>query len=176
MNWTINSITAPISTVGTVETDENISVVPITVKNFNNVTGCDLELTYDPAIVTCTHVTTDLPYMFFIGTPKDGGKIGISWIYFQAGDFDGISRPDDTVAFELHFSKINGVTGISPVEFDISNPMYNMWIAGKANEEFNDVPEENFYFSGSITQLGSSASEVPESVDILAQQLTHLLL
>jgi len=157
---------APISTIGTVESDEMTTVVPITVKNFNKIGCCDLEMTYDPAIVNCTHVTTDLPYMFFIGNPTEPGRIKISWLYFQAGDFDGVSLPDDSVVFNLHFSKINGVTGTSPIEFDTSNLMFNFW-GSWDSEELLDTPEEDYYFNGSITQEVVEVTEVPECVGII---------
>ena len=160
-------IDGPITTVGTVESSVNTTIVPVTVKNFNNVCGCDLKLTYDPEIVTFSHGTLGdgVGSWSFIANGTNPGIIKVSWLIVNPGPdgFIGQDIPDDGVFFNLHFNKISN--GTSEISFSNELPYECGWYDGKILE-FNDDPFEDFYNSGSITQLSTITTEPPNCVGI----------
>ncbi|MGI2336904.1 MAG: hypothetical protein ACRKGH_09755, partial [Dehalogenimonas sp.] len=136
---------APISTIGNIASTGTSVILPITVINFNDIGSAYLTLHYDPTIMTATEVATGPPLFgtglnYNISTP---GLIIISWYTSP-----GISIPDNSVAFNLHFTKVSG--GVSPVTWDDTDDYSNIYFDG-LSDFLNDSPFSDFYFPGSVT-------------------------
>ncbi|MFU8844606.1 MAG: cohesin domain-containing protein, partial [Bacteroidales bacterium] len=151
----ITAQNAPISTVGDEVTTGTSVVVPITAVNFTNVASCNLQLVYNPSIATCTGVTKGsvLPggLSINISTP---GLIRFGWY-----NFPGVTLPDNSIIFNLTFTKVSG--GTSYVAWD-ETYADRQWSDGDFFP-LNDLPFEDFYHDGSVTfQTDAPITIAPE--------------
>ena len=105
MAYAGQSANAPISTIGTINSNLNSTVVPITAINFHGVGEGALQIAYDPAIVNPTAVVAGVPAMG--GTVTFGhttpGILIISWYYPYAGS---VTLPDNDTIFKITFAKV----------------------------------------------------------------------
>ena len=143
---------APVSTAGTVSVYTSVASVPVSVKDFNNIANCLLELHYDTAVALATGATAN-PLIgggLFVNlnTP---GVIILSWFTWP-----GVNLPDNSVLFQLNFTRSS--IGTTAIEW------YNEGITciwGDGNSvELIDVPTENFYFNGNLTFKSPDAPHV----------------
>ncbi|HPR27608.1 cohesin domain-containing protein, partial [Lentimicrobium sp.] len=136
---------APVSTAGNVITTGSSVILPITVTNFTNIATCDLKLFYDPSIATVTSVTVGSA----ISGPNTGfnfnntvpGAVNFGWFATP-----GRNVPDNTVVFNIHFSKVSD--GISQVTWSTVN--YECEYFDGNYNALNDSPSEAFYIPGSV--------------------------
>lgn len=139
---------APIATIGNVASTGTTITVPVTAANFINVASCNQEFYYDPSIATATSVTIG-PSMvgglaINISTP---GVITIGWYTYP-----GITLPDNSVIFNLAFSKVD--LGTTIVQWNTSYQNRN-W--GDGNFIImNDLPFVDYYIDGSATFQGDA--------------------
>lgn len=142
---------APVSTIGTVYSIGTEAVVPITVQNFVNISGCNIKIGFDPEMVELSGVTIGSEVF-----PKGAIDINTSvpgQVYFQWYGSPSATLPDGTVAFNLHFSKKE--TGSSPLTFiDDNNSrscrFYYYDKDGMTNYLLNDDPYSSFYVNGYV--------------------------
>jgi len=151
---------APVTTAGTIVSNATIIVVPVTVSDFDFIGSCNLRLLYDPAIVTATQVTIASgisgQISFNVTTPGV-----ISWGWYT---YPGISLPDNTVVFNISFSKA-APSGTSLLTWDDAVGYTCEWSSG-VYVVLNDIPTEYYYHNGSIT--------IPDAPQTIAPQTEAL--
>ncbi|MCO5257750.1 MAG: cohesin domain-containing protein [Lentimicrobium sp.] len=136
---------APVSTAGNVITTGSSVILPITVTNFTNIGSCDIKLFYDPAIATVTSVTAS-PAISGANTGINFNNTVPGAVNFGWFATPGRSVPDNTVIFNIHFSKVsNGITQVTWSTVDAECEYYD----GSYNA-LNDSPAEVFYIPGSV--------------------------
>jgi hypothetical protein len=151
---------APVTTAGTVVSNATTIVVPVAVSDFNFIGSCNLRLLYNPAIVTATQVTvaSGIPGQISFNVTTPGV---ISWGWFT---YPGISLPDNTVVFNVSFSKA-APSGTSLLTWDDEAGYTCEWSNG-VYVVMNDMPAENYYLNGSIT--------IPDAPQTIAPQMEAL--
>ena len=137
---------APITIAGNKTSNATVIVVPITATNFVNMGSCDLQLLYDPSIVTATAI---------VKGPLLNGTVNsnlmtpgvISWNWYKTQQF-GVTLPDNTVIFNVTFTKValTGTSALTWYDDGYSCIWYNASWA-----ELNDLPTSSYYLNGSIT-------------------------
>lgn len=139
----IHAQNAPVTSAGTIVTMDSTTTIPITAKNFNDITSCALTLVYDPEIIFATAVTTGA----LLGGNLNAnlsipGKIILGWY-----DWPGISLPDSTPIFNIGFSKV--AAGTSAITW--TDDGYSCYYANGSYGTLNDQPTSSYYFNGSVT-------------------------
>lgn len=143
---------APVSTAGQSSTYNSTATIPITTTNFNNIANCLLEIHYDQTKAIATGATAN-PFIgggFFvnINTP---GIIILSWFTFP-----GVSLPDNSMVFQLNFSRVDfGTTAITWYNEGITC----LWGDGNS-QELIDIPTENYFINGQLTFRNINAPHV----------------
>jgi PKD repeat protein len=142
LSQTTYSQNAPVTTAGIVVGSGTTAVVPITVKNFINISSFSWQLNYNPAIATATLVTKSPllggSYDAYIASP---GIISIGW-YILTSD----TVPDNTVIFNITFTKVaNGTTALTWYDDG-----YSCYYAGPSGL-LNDTPTSTYYINGSLS-------------------------
>ena len=142
---------APISTVGTITSSGTTAIVPITAINFINIGSCNLELLYNPAVVSVTAVTTGPLLGGGLSTDLSvPGIISLGWFTYP-----GVTLADNSVVFNIAFTKVAGCTSAITWLYDgYSCVWYNGNFA-----LLNDIPTENYYINGSITFISSLVAD-----------------
>lgn len=140
---TVGAQNAPVSAVGVVFGNGPELTVPITATGINDIGSCNLQFVYDPAIALCTTVTAGalLPGGLALDLSVSG-IISLGWYTWP-----GVTLPDNTVVFNLNFSKIT--SGTSAIAWD-ENYLGRQWSDGSFNS-LNDLPFGDYYFDGSVT-------------------------
>jgi hypothetical protein len=133
---------APITTAGNIVNYGSTAIVPISVENFSAIGSCNLKLVYNAAIVTATAVTKEpiLPGSLAsnISVP---GVITLGWYTWP-----GVTLPDNTVIFNIEFSKVT--SGYSDILWDDDG-----YSCAWSDDEFNylnDIPTSEYYIDGSV--------------------------
>lgn len=154
---------APISTAGNVVSTGTTLVLPITVTNFSNITSCDLKLFYNPAIATVTSVTVSSlisgANTGFSSNSSVPGAVNFGWFATP-----GRTVPDNSVVFNIHFTKIGN--GVSPVTWSLVD--YECGYYDGSFNELSDSPNSTFYIPGTIafqsfvpTTIASNVTSCP---------------
>ena len=120
---------APISTIGTVNSNLDSLVVPIRAINFTNVMNANLRILYDPAILTAIDVSLGNPAMgsFVSSDLTVAGVISISWFTSH-----GVTLSDNSKIFNLVFFQV--ANGTSAISFDDTGNGYSCrWGDGNYN-------------------------------------------
>ncbi|MCO5256895.1 MAG: cohesin domain-containing protein [Lentimicrobium sp.] len=121
---------------------DTTATMPVYAMNFNNISSCNLKLTYDPSIVEITSVTIGPGMGGIISTNlATPGIVILGW--FTSG---GIDLPDSSVIFSLHATKISN--GLS--SFQWIDDGYSCLYSDGSFTILNDSPTEDFYFNGSL--------------------------
>ncbi len=139
---------APVSTIGNEVTTGATISVPITCVDFTDIGSCNMQVLYDPAIALATSVS--------IGTGVAGninynvtvpGVITFGWYTWP-----GINMPDNSVIFNLNFTKVT--SGVSAITW---NDTYGdrQWSNG-SSEILDDLPLVDYYLPGSLTFQGDA--------------------
>ena len=140
---------APVSTIGEVVSNESTIMIPITATGFNNIGSCNLQILYDPAIVTCTSVNQGSGMVGGIATNLTvPGVITLGWYTWP-----GITMPDNSIMFELNFSRVSN--GYSEITWDV-DCFDRQWSNGEF-VQLTDTPFEDYYINGSVgetTEVG----------------------
>ena len=139
----IYSQNAPVTTAGAFVTNETAITIPVTATDFNNIGSCNLKLTYDAAIVTATSITTG-PLLggSLASNLTVPGVITLGWYTYP-----GVTLPDNTVIFNIDFSKVApGVSALTWMDDGYSCIYYD----GNFNP-LNDLPTSAYYINGSVT-------------------------
>lgn len=147
---------APISTIGDVTATGNNITVPVTAINFTNMASFQLQIIYDPAVVTCTGgaLNPSLGGVFDYNIDNSGIAI-FSWYSL----FIGYTLVDDSEVFNITFDKVGG--GFTTVAFDPSYPL-TQWADGNGFS-LNHLPFEDYFNNGSITfQTDAPITTVPD--------------
>ena len=145
----IKSQNAPVSTVGAIFSYGTSVTVPVTATGINNIGSCNLQWMYNPAIVTCTAATKGPAMPGGIATNlTNPGIVTLGWYTWP-----GVTLPDNSVIFNLTFSKV--AAGTSTITW---NDTYSdgQWSDGNSIT-LNDLPKSAFYFDGSVTFLTNNA-------------------
>jgi hypothetical protein len=139
---------APVSTVGNEVTTGLVATVPITATGFTNIGSCNMQLLYDPAVVTCTGITMGPGIPANISSNINTPGV-ITWGWYT---WPGVTKPDNSVIFNLSFAKV--ASGTSNITW---NDSYGdrQWSDGNSIV-LNDLPLANYYFPGSITFQGDA--------------------
>jgi hypothetical protein len=140
---------APVSTTGVFVSYGASVTIPITAAGFNNIGSCNLKIVYNPAIVTCTSVAKGT---LLVGSLASNltvpGVITLGWYTYP-----GVTLPDNTVIFNISFSKTTfGTSAITWIDDGYSCIFYD----GNWNP-LNDLPASSYYKNGSVTFLSSNA-------------------
>ncbi|MCX6276977.1 MAG: T9SS type A sorting domain-containing protein [Bacteroidetes bacterium] len=145
---------APVSTIGTVNSNVASTVVPIRATNFINVASAGLRILYNPAIISVTGVSVGSPAMGpFISWNGDvPGEIMLGWYAGQ-----GVTLPDNSVVFNLTFSKVGN--GASTISFDDDGSSCE-WSDGNF-EPLIDIPTSTYYINGSLTLGNAPVTKAP---------------
>ncbi|MBK6344325.1 MAG: T9SS type A sorting domain-containing protein [Bacteroidales bacterium] len=133
---------APRSIAGTAVCLESAATLPVYAEDFDNISSCNLKLSYDPSIATATSVTIGPGMGGMISTNlTNPGIIVLGW--FTSG---GINLPDSSVIFNIQFEKVNnGISNINWIDDGFSCE-YN-----DGNfEPLNDEPANQYYLDGSL--------------------------
>ncbi|KAF0194352.1 MAG: hypothetical protein FD166_3537 [Bacteroidetes bacterium] len=153
------ALNAPITTAGNVVTTGSTVILPITVTNFSNIASCDLKLFYNPAIATVTSVTVsslisgaNTGFNFNNTIP---GAINFGWFATP-----GRTVPDNSVVFNIHFTKVGN--GISPVTW--STVDFECTYYDGSYNELSDTPLSSFYIPGSVEFQGFVPTTIASSV------------
>ena len=140
---------APISTIGQAVTYNATITIPITATNFNNVGSCNMQIVYDPAVLTCTAVNNSSVLPGGLATNiSNPGIITFGWYTWP-----GVTLPDDSEIFILSFTRND--YGSSAIEWD-DDYTGRHWSDGNSFA-LNDLPLTNYYFDGSATFLSMDA-------------------
>ncbi len=133
---------APISSIGTINSNLATPEVPIKVTNFSGITDCMLTINYDQTVVTPNAVTAGAGVSGTIITNfSNPGVIVITWFTWP-----GVTLSDNSTIFNLKFNKV--ATGTSALSFS-DNGISCYW--GDENYEVrNDIPFSTYYLPGSI--------------------------
>lgn len=133
---------APVSIAGSVVSLNETVTVALYAVDFADVSSCNLKLSYDPAIAIATAVT--------IGPGVGGmlssnlampGSLNLGW--FTSG---GISLPDSSVVFNIHFSRVGyGNSWLNWQDDGFSCEYYD----GNF-EPLNDLPTDEYYKNGHL--------------------------
>ncbi len=139
----ISAQNAPITMAGNVMGIGSTAIVPISVSDFNSIGSCNLKLIYDPSIVIATAVTkeTVLPGSLAsnISVP---GVITLGWYTWP-----GSNLPDNTVIFNISFSKVSaGISNLTWIDDGYSCAWSN-----DSFEYLNDIPTSEYYIDGSVS-------------------------
>lgn len=141
----LNAQNAPVTTAGTVVSNANVIVVPITAAGFNNIGSCNLRLLYDPAIVSAIEVSMPPVMGEFLDYNVNTPGI-ITWGWFFPG---GITLPDNSIIFNISFEP-EADAGSTALVWDDSTPYFCTW--SNANSVvLLDQPNSVYYISGNIT-------------------------
>lgn len=140
---------APISTIGQAVTYNTTITIPITAINFNDIGSCNMQILYDPAVLTCTAVNNSplLPGNIAINI-SNPGIITFGWFTWP-----GAILPDDSEIFILSFTRNN--YGSSAITWDNAYTG-RQWSDGNSFP-LNDLPFEDYYIDGSATFLSMDA-------------------
>lgn len=134
---------APITTAGNIVSNGSTAVVPISITNFSSIGSCNLKITYDPSVAIATSVIKQsaLPGSLASNTSTPG-VITLGWYTWP-----GANLPDNTVIFNINFSKV--ATGSTVLTW-IDDGYSCAW----SNDSFiylNDIPTSEYYINGSIS-------------------------
>ena len=133
---------APRSIAGAVVCLEPAATLPVYAEDFNNISSCNLKLSYDPTIATATGVTIGPGMGGMISTNlTNPGIIILGW--FTSG---GINLPDSSVIFNIQFDKVN--SGISTISW--IDDGYSCEYNDGNFEPLNDMPADEYYLEGSL--------------------------
>jgi len=133
---------APRSIAGTAVSLESSVTLPVYAEDFDNISSCNLKLSYDPTIATATGVTIGPGMGGMISTNlTNPGIIILGW--FTSG---GINLPDSSVIFNIQFDKVNN--GISTINW--IDDGYSCEYNDGNFEPLNDVPAAEYYLEGSL--------------------------
>jgi hypothetical protein len=134
---------APITTAGTIVTLDTIATIPIRASDFNDIGSCGLTVMYDPAIVIATSVTIGPLLGGNVNTNLSiPGQIILGWYAWP-----GITLPDSSIIFNIHFSKVT--TGTSALTwFDNGTSCF---YRNGSYILLNDLPDSIYYINGSVT-------------------------
>jgi hypothetical protein len=134
---------APVTTVGTVSSQSLSLTVPVTAKNFINIGSCNLKLNYNPAIFSAASVSAG---PLLAGNINSNvavpGEIVLGWYTFP-----GLTLPDNTVIFNIVFSKVSSGTSALTWNDDGASCQY----ADGNQTSLNDTPATYYYINGSLT-------------------------
>jgi hypothetical protein len=162
----IQAQNAPVSTVGAIFSYGGTASVPVTVTGFNNVGSCNQRWLYDPAVATCTGVTKSASLPGGLAVNMDTpGVITIGWYTWP-----GVTLPDNSVVFNLNFSKAG--FGVTDIQWDGDFPDRN-WSDGNF-VVMNDLPLSDYYIPGALGFLTGDApiTSVPALTGIPGTTLT----
>jgi len=130
--------------------------VPVTVQDFTNIGAVSLTMYYDAAVLTFQGATVHpaFPSLWVFG--NNPGVI-------TAGGFSvnsGITLPFNATLFTIQFLYLGGYTDLSWFDNGSSCeyadwPNYNALV---------DVPQEDYYFNGSVSQEGVIILNCPEDI------------
>lgn len=138
-----SSQNAPITTAGNVVSNGTTAIVPISVENFSSIGSCNLKLIYDPSVVIATSVTKELVLPGSLASnTSTPGVITLGWYTWP-----GASLPDNTVIFNISFSKVS--TGTSLLTW-IDDGYSCAW-SNDAFQYLNDIPTSDYYINGSVS-------------------------
>lgn len=134
---------APIVKIMETSTTGSTCVVSVTVTQFSDIRGCNLQILYDPAIALATS---------FSRGPLLGGTLSanlltpgvITLAWFTS---PGITLPDGAVLFEMVFSCVS--PGTTLITWDNEYPLRS-WVYTNYFH-LNDKPPESFYLPGTLT-------------------------
>ncbi|KAF0199241.1 MAG: hypothetical protein FD170_3928 [Bacteroidetes bacterium] len=153
---------APITTAGSVVSTGSTVVLPITVTNFNNITSCNLEFFYDPAIIQITSVTPGS-----LLSPSEGAIWGLDYnnstpgvLYLQWYIFPNISVPNNYAIFNITVSKVSA--GTSAITWSSDEIRCNYYDQNYA--PLNDSPLSSYYFPGSVTFQDFAPTTIASSI------------
>jgi hypothetical protein len=150
---------APQSILGTVVSIGSSAVVPVYAINFNDISSCNLHISFDPAVASVTSVTIGPAMVGMISTNLSvPGNLLIGWFTSS-----GISLPDSSVIFYLNTVKAGN--GFTP--FHWVNDGHSCNYSNGSFEILNDNPSEDFYTDGSLI-FQSSEAPVTTCADVAA--------
>jgi parallel beta-helix repeat protein len=128
--------------------------IPVTVTSFAEVGAISLTLNYDPAALTfLSSVSPVLGAALQISNTVFGGTgtIIASWFVAPAGI--PLTLPDGSELFLLNFTYNGGTTNLT---WNDTDPAWCEYAAFAPNYlPFCDVPTEDYYFNGQVTQVAS---------------------
>lgn len=155
---------APVSTIGFFESTGLTASVPITVTGFENIGSCNLQLVYDPAILTCTSVEKSSLLTGGLATNLEvPGIITLGWYTWP-----GVTLPDYSEVFILKFSKVSAGSSIISWSSEYTD---RQWSDGNSFA-LNDQPVEGFYYSGALTfEEDAPITTVPDLISCAGSTL-----
>ena len=140
---------APITNAGTASTVNPTTTLPVTAKNFTNISSFNLELHYDSAIARATSVTMGpLPAGSLNCNTSVPGKIKLGWYVFP-----GLTVAGNPVLFTITFTRV--ATGSTAITWS-DDGFSCAWYDGNFSV-LNDLPATSFYEAGTLTFLSPSA-------------------
>lgn len=130
--------------------------VPVTVQNFTNIGAVSLTMYYDAAVLTFQGATVNPAFQSLWVFGNNPGVI-------TAGGFSvnsGITLPFNATLFTIQFLYLGGYTDLNWFDNGSSCeyadwPNYNALV---------DVPQEDYYFNGSVSQEGVIILNCPEDM------------
>lgn len=153
---------APVTTAPTLSASANTVVaLPITVTGFSNIGAVSLTMKYNPAVLTfqSASVNQSFPSLFVNGNIP--GYITVSGFSTSSG----IYLPDNATLFTLYFYFSGSYTILEWYD-NGSSCEYADWPNYNA---LNDIPQEDFYINGMVTEEGLIILDCPENITIPAQ-------
>lgn len=155
---------APVSTIGSFESTGLTSSISITVTGFVSIGSCNLQLVYDPEILTCTTVEKSTSLSGGLATNLEvPGIITLGWYTWP-----GVTLPDYSDVFILKFSKVSAGSSIISWSSDYAD---RQWSDGNSFA-LNDQPVESFYYSGALTfEEDAPVTTVPDLISCTGSTL-----
>lgn len=160
----IHSQNAPLTYIPEIYACAGVNIdIPVTVSDFNDIGAISLTIHFNESSLVYSSFTNDSNFPGLAAFTPSPGVITLAG--FDANS--GISLPDNTVLFTLHFTFIDGFSNLSwyddgpSCEYAGVAPMYNT---------LNDFPQEAYYINGSTTEIFPPTVLVqPESPDTIIE-------
>jgi hypothetical protein len=146
---------APVSTLGSLNSNATTITIPITAVNFTDVLSGNLRFLYDPAVITPVSASIGPEMEGTITTDfSESGVVTLQWSNASA-----VSISDNQVVFYITFTRISG--GTSLLLWDNTNPDNCYWKDAYQNT-LDDIPKEDYYINGSLQPLEAPATVAPQ--------------
>ena len=127
---------------------DSVIGVPITVREFNNVSSLSLTLYFNPSVLEYVDFENDSDFPALDVFNNVAGKIVVVGMAPPPpGGTSGIYLSDDDVLFTLTFNYLGGISSLSWFD-DGGSCEYSDW---PGSTKFYDIPQSTYYIDGSVS-------------------------
>jgi len=138
---------APITTAPMITACPGTTInIPITVADFSNIGAVSLNLVYNSSVLTNPTAATNIS---FPGLSVYTGTMGVVVAAGIRKAGQGVTLPNSTVLFTLHFTYTGGTTALSWYD----NGESCEYADGDNNIPLNDIPQSTYFIDGQVSPM-----------------------